>query len=71
MQEEGFYNKWVWRRPLLFNEPFYDRDNKSGNWHVTEGIFALRDATYLARNIIRPKVATAASKAIAERMRGV
>lgn len=70
-QDEGFFNKWVWRRPLLTNKPFYDRDGVTGNWHNTEGIFAMRDAAYYVRNFIRPKVASAASQAIARRMRGV
>lgn len=69
-QDNGFMNKWVWRRPLLLNKPFYDRDNKSGNWHYTEGMFAMRDAAYYVRNFIRPQVASDASKAIARRMRG-
>lgn len=70
-QDEGFLNKWVWRRPLLTNKPFYDRDNKSNNWHMTEGMFTMRDAAFYVRNFVRPKIAREASSAIARRMRGV
>ena len=70
-QDEGFYNKWVWRRPLNFNKPFFDRDNKSGNWHFTEGMFAMRDAAFYVRNFIRPEIAKQASRTIAFRMAGL
>lgn len=69
-QDNSFVNKWVWRRPIANNKPFYDKQNKSGNWHITRGMFSMRDAAEYVRNEIRPEVATAASKAIAQRMRG-
>lgn len=66
LQEEGFQNDWVWRRPLTSGGPYYD----PRHGHVTEGIHAFRDAQDYIRNYYRPIVASAAAKAIARRARG-
>jgi hypothetical protein len=68
MQENGFENLFKWHDPLT--GPKAMRPYMSGGSRMTEGTYAFRDAKDYIRNYYRPVVASAASKAIARRMRG-